>query len=131
MIRQALNYAVGRQLIAGPRFLPGQDFLPHLAACQVELPFDQLHAHQPMIAALGQPDFRQLGVETLFAKAVGRLAAPAMNNRLVPLSGRAVGATREEVKAGRRPQLWAVVIGVSRYEHGDQDLDGNQISNLK
>jgi len=27
--------------------------------------------------------------------------------------------------------LWAVLIGVSRYQYGDQDLDGNHISNLK
>ena len=69
------------------RFLPGQNFLPHLAARQVELPFDQLDGHQPMIAAFGLSDFRQLGVEPLFAKAVGRLDPPAVNNRLVPLPG--------------------------------------------
>jgi tetratricopeptide (TPR) repeat protein len=35
------------------------------------------------------------------------------------------------VKAGRQVELWAVVIGVSRYLYGDQKIDGNVISNLK
>jgi len=42
-----------------------------------------------------------------------------------------VGASRQEVEGGRTPQLWAVVLGVSRYKHGGQNLDNNQISNLK
>jgi uncharacterized caspase-like protein len=31
----------------------------------------------------------------------------------------------------RKPDLWAVVIGVSRYQNGGQDIDGSRISNLK
>src|SRR5438128_7450199 len=44
-----------------------------------------------------------------------------------------VGATNGELSSGRGADigLWAVVVGVSRYQYGDQDLDGNRISNLK
>jgi tetratricopeptide (TPR) repeat protein/uncharacterized caspase-like protein len=44
-----------------------------------------------------------------------------------------VGALPEEVNAGQAEQinLWAVVVGVSRYQYGDQNLDGYQITNLK
>ena len=44
-----------------------------------------------------------------------------------------VGATNAEMSSGRGAPvgLWAVVIGVSRYQYGDQDIDGNHISNLK
>jgi len=44
-----------------------------------------------------------------------------------------VGATRSDISAGHANeiQLWAVLIGVSRYQYGDQDLDGYNIKNLK
>ena len=43
-----------------------------------------------------------------------------------------VGATSGESSSHGGPVgLWAVLIGVSRYQYGDQDLDGNHISNLK
>jgi uncharacterized caspase-like protein/tetratricopeptide (TPR) repeat protein len=44
-----------------------------------------------------------------------------------------VGATNGEMSSsnGAPVGLWAVLIGVSRYQYGDQDLDGNHISNLK
>jgi tetratricopeptide (TPR) repeat protein len=44
-----------------------------------------------------------------------------------------VGATSGEMSSSQGPPvgLWAVIIGVSRYLYGDQDLDGNHISNLK
>ncbi len=44
-----------------------------------------------------------------------------------------VGATNGEMSStnGAPVGLWAVLIGVSRYLYGDQDLDGNRISNLK
>ncbi|HKA22570.1 MAG TPA: hypothetical protein VKN18_30125 [Blastocatellia bacterium] len=43
-----------------------------------------------------------------------------------------VGATSAEMSSSGAPVgLWAVVIGVSRYQYGDQDIDGNHISNLK
>ncbi|HKX26238.1 MAG TPA: tetratricopeptide repeat protein [Blastocatellia bacterium] len=42
-----------------------------------------------------------------------------------------VGATSEEVRSGRLPQRRGVIIGVSRYQYGDQDLAANQIANLK
>src|SRR5687768_15348497 len=43
-----------------------------------------------------------------------------------------VGATTGDVKSNRNVQLWAVIIGVSRYLNGDQqDKSGNLISNLK
>lgn len=42
-----------------------------------------------------------------------------------------VGATPEESKGGNDVQLWAVVIGVSRYKNGDQTTSAGQIPNLK
>ncbi len=44
-----------------------------------------------------------------------------------------VGALPEEARSGREAQinLWAVLIGVSRYQYGDQNLDGYRIANLK
>ncbi|HEX8091508.1 MAG TPA: caspase family protein, partial [Blastocatellia bacterium] len=44
-----------------------------------------------------------------------------------------VGATREEIESGSSNQinLWAVVIGISTYKYGDQDLNGYKIKNLK
>jgi uncharacterized caspase-like protein/tetratricopeptide (TPR) repeat protein len=42
-----------------------------------------------------------------------------------------VGAPRKESKAARNVELWALLIGVSRFQHGDQNVRGNQISNLK
>lgn len=44
-----------------------------------------------------------------------------------------VGATSTELASPRGAEvgLWAVLIGVSRYQYGDQDLDGNRVSNLK
>jgi uncharacterized caspase-like protein/tetratricopeptide (TPR) repeat protein len=44
-----------------------------------------------------------------------------------------VGATRAELTTGRAEQvnLWAVIIGVSKYKYGDQNLEGYQITNLK
>jgi uncharacterized caspase-like protein/tetratricopeptide (TPR) repeat protein len=44
-----------------------------------------------------------------------------------------VGATAAEMSSSAGPEvgLWAVLIGVSRYQYGDQDLDGNRVSNLK
>lgn len=45
-----------------------------------------------------------------------------------------VGASREETRSeGGQPNLWAVLIGVSRYEYGDQpiDVNGFEIKNLK
>jgi uncharacterized caspase-like protein/tetratricopeptide (TPR) repeat protein len=45
--------------------------------------------------------------------------------------GLKVGSTPEEIRSGRTVELWATIIGVSRYKNGDQNLDGYQISNLK
>lgn len=44
-----------------------------------------------------------------------------------------VGATRSEMDSGRAQnvELWAVLIGVSRYKNGDQNIGGYQIQNLK
>jgi uncharacterized caspase-like protein/tetratricopeptide (TPR) repeat protein len=42
-----------------------------------------------------------------------------------------VGATRAEMNSGRDVQLWAVLIGLSRYKNGDQNIGGYQIQNLK
>ncbi|HEX4946702.1 MAG TPA: caspase family protein [Blastocatellia bacterium] len=42
-----------------------------------------------------------------------------------------VGATGEDLTSNRPVNLWAVVIGVSRYKLGDQNINGNHIPNLK
>lgn len=42
-----------------------------------------------------------------------------------------VGATKAQMTSGAKIGLWAVLIGVSRYKYGDQDLPGGRISNLK
>ncbi len=42
-----------------------------------------------------------------------------------------VGATSKETTDNTPVDLWAVLIGVSRYKYGDQNLDGYQIANLK
>ena len=44
-----------------------------------------------------------------------------------------VGATRSETKSGaaKNVNLWAVLIGISRFKEGDQNVGGVQIQNLK
>ncbi|HWN98680.1 MAG TPA: tetratricopeptide repeat protein [Blastocatellia bacterium] len=42
-----------------------------------------------------------------------------------------VGRARTESKATQKVELWALLIGVSRFQNGDQNVRGNQISNLK
>jgi uncharacterized caspase-like protein/tetratricopeptide (TPR) repeat protein len=42
-----------------------------------------------------------------------------------------VGSTTAEAKAGKAVNLWGLIIGVSRYRNGDQNIEGYQISNLK
>ena len=44
-----------------------------------------------------------------------------------------VGATRTELKSGtaKNVNLWAVLIGISRFKNGDQSVGGMQIQNLK
>jgi uncharacterized caspase-like protein/tetratricopeptide (TPR) repeat protein len=46
--------------------------------------------------------------------------------------GLKVGRTSVELKSGGSDvKLWAVLIGVSKYKYGDQDMEGYRISNLK
>src|SRR5205085_3704394 len=84
---QALDHAVRRDLSRSLRLLPGQDFLANRVARQVEFPLEQLPCQQPMITALGLPDFWQFSVEALFAKAIGWLDAPAVRDGLIPGAG--------------------------------------------
>jgi len=42
-----------------------------------------------------------------------------------------VGATSKEASSNQPIDLWAVLVGVSRYKYGDQNLEGYQIGNLK
>lgn len=42
-----------------------------------------------------------------------------------------VGASPGDSARGVKPELWAVVVGISRYQHGDQDVEGSRIANLK
>jgi tetratricopeptide (TPR) repeat protein len=41
-----------------------------------------------------------------------------------------VGATSKEVEGGRDIQRWAVIIGISRYKYGDQNVNGVTVPNL-
>ncbi len=65
---------------------------------------------------------------TLLLTQVAGAVGPQERERGVKI---AVGKTRGDVKSGRTVQLWAVIIGVSRYLNGDQNKGGNIISNLK
>ena len=64
-----------------------------------------------------------------------RAYAQAQGERTIRMKRQEVkiGATRKEVAAGSAEQmnLWAVLIGVSRFQYGDQDIAGNYISNLR
>jgi uncharacterized caspase-like protein/tetratricopeptide (TPR) repeat protein len=42
-----------------------------------------------------------------------------------------VGASPAASQRGQKPELWAVVVGISRYQYGDQDIEGSRIANLK
>src|ERR1700759_3647847 len=42
-----------------------------------------------------------------------------------------IGATRTEMKSGANVNLWAVLIGISRFKNGDQNAGGTQNQNLK
>ena len=68
---------------------------------------------------------------TLLAVVCDSPSAAAQNQRERGL--KVVGASRSDVSAGRVNDigLWAVIIGVSRYQYGEQDLDGYRITNLK
>lgn len=42
-----------------------------------------------------------------------------------------MGASPAASQRGHKPELWAVVVGISRYQYGDQDIEGSRIANLK
>ena len=66
---------------------------------------------------------------TLLAPSSFRTSAAQERDRGLKIK---VGVTAGEMSSSGPPVgLWAVLIGVSRYLYGDQDLDGNHISNLK
>ena len=66
---------------------------------------------------------------TLLAPSSLRTSAAQERDRGLKIK---VGVTAGEMSSSGPPVgLWAVLIGVSRYLYGDQDLDGNHISNLK
>jgi uncharacterized caspase-like protein/tetratricopeptide (TPR) repeat protein len=69
-------------------------------------------------------------VSTLAVPFASRLRAQELQERgLKPK----VGATRTELKnnTARNVNLWAVLIGISRFKNGDQSIGGVQIQNLK
>lgn len=41
-----------------------------------------------------------------------------------------IGATRTEMKDGKDVKLWAVLVGISRFKNGDQNVGGMEIKNL-
>jgi tetratricopeptide (TPR) repeat protein/uncharacterized caspase-like protein len=58
--------------------------------------------------------------------------APAASAQEQRERGLKVGRTQKELSSGGDDvNLWAVIIGVSKYKYGDQSLDGYRISNLK
>lgn len=59
------------------------------------------------------------------------LASPIIRAQEQRSRGLTVGKTRAEVASNQPINLWAVIIGVSKYKYGDQNLEGYQISNLK
>lgn len=71
--------------------------------------------------------FRRLYL-TLFFVCIPFLATSQVRDRGLSVK---VGSTKEDVTANRNVNLWAVVIGVSRYKLGDQNVNGNHIPNLK
>src|SRR5215216_1306655 len=66
----------------------------------------------------------------IFAVPTPRAVAQTVQERGLKVK---VGATVAEMNSGRAQnvQLWAVLIGISRYKNGDQNLGGYQIQNLK
>ena len=75
-------------------------------------------------------NFARIIITSLFLLATLMLGQVVAQERARGLKIK-VGATSGDVKAGRPVQLWAVVIGVSRYLNGDQSKGGTLISNLK
>jgi tetratricopeptide (TPR) repeat protein len=67
-------------------------------------------------------------VVLLIALAPSAILAQAPDQRE---RGLRVGTTRAETSSSQPFNLWAVLIGVSKYKYGDQNLDGYQITNLK
>jgi len=67
---------------------------------------------------------------TLLVPSAVRTSASQARDRGLKIK---VGATNGEMSSSQGPPvgLWAVLIGVSRYQYGDQDLEGNHIANLK
>lgn len=56
------------------------------------------------------------------------LTAQTQGERGVKIS---VGASPAAAARGQQPELWAVVVGISRYQYGDQEIEGSRIANLK
>jgi uncharacterized caspase-like protein/tetratricopeptide (TPR) repeat protein len=69
-------------------------------------------------------------VSLLAVPLASRLQAQALQERGLKAK---VGATRTELKSGaaKNVNLWAVLIGISRFKNGDQSVGGVQIQNLK
>lgn len=69
-------------------------------------------------------------VSALLAPFADRTSAAQTQERGLKIK---VGATSADISSGRDPDvgLWAVLIGVSLYKYGDQDMDGNHFTNLK
>ncbi|MEK6302910.1 MAG: tetratricopeptide repeat protein [Acidobacteriota bacterium] len=67
----------------------------------------------------------------LFSGLIAFAALPARAQQVQERGMHAVGKTRKESKADQKVDLWALLIGVSRFQHGDVNVRGNQISNLK
>src|SRR5690242_7712180 len=67
---------------------------------------------------------------TIFVSFAPRTPAQGLQER--GLKAR-VGATKTEIKNGaaKNVNLWAVLIGISRFKNGDQSVGGVEIQNLK
>lgn len=67
-------------------------------------------------------------VSTLLVPFAHRTSAAQTQERGLSIK---VGATKGEMASGAKVELWAVVIGVSRYKYGDQEQKAGHIGNLK
>ena len=68
---------------------------------------------------------------TICAAAFDLPRAKAQDQKERALKVKKVGQTVTDTNAGKEVNLWAVLIGISRFKNGDQNVGGMQIQNLR
>ena len=68
---------------------------------------------------------------TVCAAAFDLPRAKAQDQKARDLVVKKIGATVADTKAGKEVNLWAVLVGISRFKNGDQSVGGMQIQNLR